>query len=444
MKKVTELLERYLMPIGSKLAANKALNAVRDGIAYAMPLVIVGSLTMLIANGFSIDSFKTWLIDNGTFDWLVKITNGTFGLMGLVAVFGIAYRYAQELKVDGVSAGIIALSGYVISTPTIMAKAGEGFPLTYMGAAGLFASILIALVSTVIFAWFMKKDIRIKMPDGVPPAVANSFAALIPGAVIVLLWGAIYAGLAATPMALIHGILQLVLGGPLSAFGGSLAGAIVVSIVTSLFWFIGVHGGNVTGAIMSPIWLGLMAENAKVYSQNADATMPHIVTQPFMDLFVYLGGGGATIGLVAAMILTAKSKEFKTLAKLITPPGLFNINEPTMFGTPVVLNVYLLIPFIFVPVINAIIAYVTMATGIVHATVGVVIPWTMPPIISGFLATGSHISGAVLQIVLFVLDTLLYIPFFKLVDRQRQVLEGQQVADETPEEVAFQEKVTEA
>lgn len=135
MKKVTELLERYLMPIGSKLAANKALNAVRDGIAYAMPLVIVGSLTMLIANGFSIDSFKTWLIDNGT-----------FGLMGLVAVFGIAYRYAQELKVDGVSAGIIALSGYVISTPTIMAKAGEGFPLTYMGAAGLFASILIAWV----------------------------------------------------------------------------------------------------------------------------------------------------------------------------------------------------------------------------------------------------------------------------------------------------------
>nr|WP_306463676.1 PTS transporter subunit EIIC [Weissella cibaria] len=142
--------------------------------------------------------------------------------------------------------------------------------------------------------------------------------------------------------------------------------------------------------------------------------------------------------MVAAMVLTAKSKEFKTLAKLITPPGLFNINEPTMFGTPVVLNVYLLIPFIFVPVINAIIAYVTMATGIVHATVGVVIPWTMPPIISGFLATGSHISGAVLQIGLFVLDTLLYIPFFKLVDRQRQMLEGEALADETSEEKAFE------
>jgi len=163
----------------------------------------------------------------------------------------------------------------------------------------------------------------------------------------------------------------------------------------------------------------LMAENAKVYAQNANAPMPHIVTQPFMDLFVYIGGGGATFGLVLALVLTAKSREFKTLGKLITPPGLFNINEPTMFGMPVVLNVYLLMPFIMVPVINAAISYVTMATGLVHATVGVVIPWTMPPIISGFLATGSHISGSVLQIVLIILDTVLYLPFFKVIDRQR-------------------------
>lgn len=309
-----------------------------------------------------------------------------------------------------------------------MAKAGEGFPINFMGAAGLFAAILISLVSTRIFTWFINKDIKIKMPDGVPPAVADSFAALIPGTVIILIWGLIYAGLAATSMGSIHGILQLVLGGPLSAFGGSLAGAIIVAVLTSLFWFIGIHGGNVTGAIMNPIWLGLMAENAKVYAQNADATMPHIVTQPFMDLFVYLGGGGATFGLVLALVLTAKSREFKTLGKLITPPGIFNINEPTMFGMPVVLNVYLLIPFIMVPVINAVISYVTMATGMVHATVGVVIPWTMPPIISGFLATGSHISGSILQIVLIILDTVLYLPFFKMIDRQRL---AQEAADET-------------
>jgi PTS system cellobiose-specific IIC component len=310
-------------------------------------------------------------------------------------------------------------------TPTVVDKTGaEAFPVTYMGASGLFAAILVSLVSARLFAWFMARDIRIKMPAGVPPAVAASFAALIPGIVIVALWTLVYVGLGATSMGSLHGILSELLGKPLSAFGGSLAGAIFVTILTSLFWFIGIHGGNVTGAIMSPIWLGLMAENAKVYAENANATMPYIVTQPFMDLFVYLGGGGATIGLVVAMLLTAKSKEYKTLSKLITPPGVFNINEPTMFGTPVVLNVYLIIPFVFVPVINAIIAYVLMATGVVHATVGVVIPWTMPPIISGFLATGSHISGAILQVGLLVLDTLLYLPFFKVIDRQKMAEEG--------------------
>jgi PTS system cellobiose-specific IIC component len=444
MQKVTGLLERYLMPVGAKLASNKALNSMRDGISYAMPLIIIGSITMLVANGFSINSFKEWLVDTGAFDVLAKVTNGTFGLMGFVAVFGIAYRYSRELGQDGMSAGVLSLASYILVTPNVVDKSGaEAFSLTYMGASGLFTAILVGLVTARIFAWFMARDIRIKMPEGVPPAVAASFSALVPGIVIIALWTVVYVGLAATPMGSLHGILSEILGKPLSAFGGSLAGAIVVTILTSLFWFIGIHGGNLTGAIMSPIWLGLMAENAKVYAQNADATMPHIVTQPFMDLFVYLGGGGATIGLVVAMLISAKSKEYKTLSKLITPPGIFNINEPTMFGTPVVLNVFLIIPFVFVPVINAIIAYVLMATGIVYATVGAVIPWTMPPIISGFLATGSHISGAILQVGLLILDTLLYLPFFKLIDRQKMAEEGL-VEDEALVEADGQVVETEA
>lgn len=420
MDNITKFLEKNLTPIGAKLGANKPLNAMRDGIALAMPLIIVGSLALLIANGFAIDSFKAWLTDTGVFNWLVQIYNATFGLMALVAVFGIAYRYAQSLDIDPVSNGILALASFVLLTPSITNKAGvAGVGFNFLGAGGLFAAILVGLVSTKIFQWFVKHNVQIKMPDGVPPAVSRSFEALIPGFVIIVLWALVYAGLALTPFGNIHQVLQVLLGKPLSAFGGSLIGAIVVTMLTSLFWFIGVHGGNLTGAIMSPIWLGLMAENAKVYAHNANATMPHIVTQPFMDLFVYLGGGGATIGLVICFLLTAKSAQFKTLSKLITAPGIFNINEPTMFGVPVVLNVKLVIPFVFVPVVNAIIAYTTMATGLVHAPVGIVIPWTMPPIISGFLATGSHISGAVLQIILLVLDTLLYLPFVRVADRDQ-------------------------
>ena len=421
MDNITKFLEKYLTPIGSKLAANRALNAIRDGIALSMPLIIVGSLVLLIANGFAIDSFKNWLVATGVFNWLVKVNNASFGLMGIVSVFGIAYRYAQALKIDPVSNGILALASFILLTPSIVTKDMlEGIGYNYLGASGLFAAILVSLITTKIFEWFVKHHIQIKMPDGVPPAVASSFAALIPGFVIIVFWGLIYAGLAATPFHDIHQILQIILGKPLSAFGGSLIGAVIVAMLTSLFWFIGIHGGNLTCAIMSPIWLGLMADNAKVYAKNANAVMPHIVTQPFMDLFVYIGGGGATIGLVISFWLVAKSTQFKTLRSLITAPGIFNINEPTMFGIPVVLNVKLLIPFLLAPALNAIIAYVAMSTGIVHATVGIVIPWTMPPIISGFLATGSHISGAVLQIFLLVLDTLLYLPFVKIIDLDQQ------------------------
>lgn len=418
--KVTQFLEKYLQPIGIKLAANKPLNAIRDGIALSMPLVIVGSMALLIANGFSIDAFKTWLMDTGVFDWLVKIVNSSFGLIGLVASFGIAYRYAESHGSDALSAGVLSLASFFLITPNLMGGTDglqTGIAYSYLGAGGLFAAILVALISTAIFNWFVKHNIRIKMPDGVPPAVSNSFAALIPGFVILVFWGLVYAGMAVTPFENVHQILQVLLGQPLSAFGGSLTGAIVVTILTSLLWFIGIHGGNITGAIMSPIWLALMAENLSAYQADPNAVMPHIVTQPFMDFFVYLGGGGATLGLVLAMWLVAKSARYKTLEKLITPPGIFNINEPTMFGVPVVLNVSLIIPFVMVPVINAIITYTAMATGLVHATVGVVVPWVTPPIISGFLATGSHISGAVLQVILIIIDVALYVPFMRNVDR---------------------------
>lgn len=441
MNKVMSVLEKYLMPIGGKLGSNKALSAVRDGIAYAMPLVLVGSMALLIANGFSIDAFKNYLIETGAFNWFARIYQGSFGIMALIAVFGIAQRYAEALDTDGNSAGVIALSAYIISTPSFFSFAdkaaltagtkSESFSFTYMGAAGLFGAILIGLITARIFAWFIKRDIRIKMPEGVPPAVSNSFAALIPGAVIIILFAAIFLGLQQTPMESIHGVLNALLGKPLSAFGGSLAGAIVVTILTSLFWFVGVHGGNITGAIMSPIWLGLMAVNADAYAKDPNAVMPHIVTQPFMDMFVYIGGGGATLGLVIALLIVAKSAKFKTLGKLIAPPSIFNINEPTMFGLPVVLNIYLLIPFILVPVINAIIAYTLMSMHIVATPVGIAIPWTMPPIISGFLATGSHISGAILQAGLLVLDVLLYLPFIKAQDRQELALE-----QNTNEEIA--------
>ncbi|MFT9029895.1 MAG: PTS sugar transporter subunit IIC [Leuconostoc pseudomesenteroides] len=429
MQRITDWLQKNLVPIGAKLSSIKALNAIRDGIALAMPLILVGSLAMIIRNfPTPNDMWVTWITANGVLNWLVKIIYGTFYLVGIVSVVGIAANYAKLLspKADGISAGVLALGGYFVSTPYLngangnqawgakVAIADQGIAYSATNANGMFAAIIIGLVSAAIYAWFLNHNITIKMPDSVPPAVGHSFAALIPGFVIILLWALLYALFQATGLVSIHNILQMILGDPLKAFGGSLIGAIVVAVLVSLFWFIGIHGGNLVGAIMSPIFLQLMQEN--VDAAKAGKALPEVITQPFMDNFVYIGGGGATLGLIIALAIFAKSKQNKAMRPLTLVPGIFNINEPTMFGLPVVLNVYLIVPFLIVPVMNVLISYFAMSSGLVARTTGTPVPWTMPPVISGFLATSS-ISGAVLQIVLILLDLLIWIPFFKVFDK---------------------------
>ncbi|MDR0899039.1 MAG: PTS transporter subunit EIIC [Lactobacillaceae bacterium] len=442
-------LEKWLVPFGSKLAGNSILSAIRDGIAVVIPLVMAGSIALIIKN-FPITSWTNWLAKDGLgfSNFLLQLYYGSFALMALVAVFGIAYAYAKRKNVDPLAAGIISLASYVITLPfsttiattaiksqstnakgvtNIVASAtGQGIDFTLLGSQGLFGAILVGLISAVIFTWFVTHKITIKMPETVPPAVANSFTALIPGVVILLFWDLIQAGLAATPMHSLNNMMTVILGQPLTVFGSSIWGVVIIVALNSILWFVGVHGGNITFAIMDPIYLALMAQNLQAY--EAHKAIPNIVSRPFMDNFIYLGGGGATLGLVIALTLFAKSRQYKTLKPLVMVPGIFNINEPTMFGVPVVLNVYLIIPFIVTPIVNALISYSAMAIGLVARTTGVALPWTLPPIVSGFLATSSW-TGAALQAVLIVLDILIWFPFLKISDNRELALENGEVKE---------------
>lgn len=219
-----------------------------------------------------------------------------------------------------------------------------------------------------------------------------------------------------------------ILAKPLDALGNTLIGTLVSIILVSLFWFVSIHGGNVVNTAMSPIWL-MQTDANRVLSQaagNLDLEHGgHIITQPFIDNFVYMGGG-AIIGLILCIgyLVWRKraSKQNEVLAPITIVPGLFNINEPTMFGLPVVLNVSLIIPFILAPMVNAIVTYIAMQTGIVPLCNGTVIAWTMPPIISGFLATGS-IAGSILQLVNIILDVLIYLPFMSALNKRQKIQE---------------------
>lgn len=431
MSKFNDALEKHLLPLATKLDSNKILISLRDGIIVAMPLIIIGSL-FLVISGIAIPGWIEWLEQQGIQQYLLKAVNGTFGLMGLVASFGVAHSIAKQYKTDGVSAGIIAMSAFLVVTPTVMSKgkaSEEAIPQIFMGSQGLFVALIIGIVSGLIFQWFINRDIRIKMPEQVPPAVSKSFSALIPGTVIIMLWLIIYIILDKLPFGNIHEVIVNTLGVPLSILGGSLIGTIILVGLNSMFWFVGIHGANVVNAVMQPIWLKNIDENRIAYQADPNGELPHIITQPFIDNFVFMGGGGSTIGLVIVIAIIAlkhkASKITKMMAPLTLTPGIFNINEPTLFGIPVVLNVRLIVPFILAPMINATITYFAMATGLVHLTNGTAMPWTMPPIISGFLATG-HISGSIVQIVCIIIDIVIYYPFYRALERYNLYMETQE------------------
>lgn len=423
MDKINEWLEKYLMPIAGRIGSNKILLSVRDGVTLAMPLIIIGSIFMIISS-FPIASWENWLKETGYAAYLTNITNGSFGIVALIASFGVANSMARQYNTDGVSAGVISLSSFIIATPDLVKTVGEdalhGVPYTYVGSQGLFVAIIIGLLTGYVFQWFINHNIQIKMPDSVPPAVSRSFSALIPGLCLLTFWGLIYLILDFVGIN-IHEIIIKVIGGPLSLLGATLGGTIVAIILNSLFWFVGINGGDAFNNILVPTWLQNSDINWTAFQAGTAASeLPHIVTYPFMYNFVYMGGGGATLGLVIVIALTARRKNTsqvtKTMAPLTLVPGIFNINEPAIFGIPLVLNLQLLIPFVLAPVVNAVVSYGAMATGIVPKTIGATIPWTMPPIISGFLATRS-IKGSILQIVCILLDICIYYVFYRAYEK---------------------------
>lgn len=415
MNKFLSFLENKLAPLGEKIGTQRHLWALREGIMMAMPLVLIGSFFVLIKD-FPITAWNDWLKSHWDLASLLNtMANNSFGLMALVTVFGIAYRLAESYDTDGPSSGVLALGAFLLMTPSIVDKADNlGIPYGMLGGKGIFAAIVVGMISAEIYRWFIQKKITIKMPESVPDVVSKSFSALIPGVVILILFAGTLKLIEVSGLGSLNNILSVIIGTPLGYIASTLPGTFVAVLLNSIFWFCGVNGGQVVGSVMNPLWIQYADDNR--IAQAAGEVLPHIVTAPFMDLFVYIGGGGATIGLALCLLFFSKSKEYKTLGKVSGIPALFNINTAILFTFPTVLNPIMLIPFVFTPIVNAIITYFSMAMGLVPYTTGVTLPWTTPPIIGGFLATGSW-QGAVLQVILVLISFMIYFPFFKAADR---------------------------
>ncbi|WP_159648332.1 PTS sugar transporter subunit IIC [Erysipelothrix aquatica] len=419
-----DTLERVLAPIAEKLSKNKVLSAIRDGFIISTPFIIVASIFLLIAN-FPIKGYPEFMASIFGAGWdrqLSSVVSATFDVISILTVVGIGYAFARELKVDRISGGVVALVSFLILTQTSYpeyvneaGKAFRGFSFGVLGSQGIFLAMIVALISVKIFAWVHHKGWIIKLPEGVPPAVMESFAALIPSAFVFVVFFLTRIGFSATSFEYAHVFIYKVLQAPLMGFGEFKAFDVIYQFLSNLFWFFGINGPAVTNTVFRPIHEAMTLANLSAF--EAGQPLQYIFTGPFRDFFSNFGGGGSTLSLVIVMMFFAKSQRLKQLGRLSIVPGIFGINEMIIFGLPVVLNPIIIIPFLFVPVINSILSTIMMTTGLIPLTTGIALPWTTPFFFSGWLSTGSIFAG-IFQIGLVVLDCFLYYPFFKILDKQ--------------------------
>lgn len=431
-------LEEKLMPMAAKISGNAHLQSIRDGFALAMPLLIIGSMFMLISN-FPIQSWmdllrSTEVNGNTIASYFSAATNATFTIMSIFVVIGIGYAYGGKLKVNQIFSGIVSLVAWFILMPFSFEFTPEGseealtvngLSFDWLGSKGVFIGIISAFLAVRIYKIIIDKGLVIKMPAGVPPTVGQSFAALLPAAFVMTAFVLIRFIFSLTPwdnaFNFVYSVLQL----PLQHIGGTLTAMILVYLFAHILWFLGIHGTNITDSMFMPILYALSVENlAKV---NAGQLPENIINVQFQNLFATYGGAGSTLSLLIVAVLIAKSKRLKQLSKLSILPAIFGINEPVIYGLPIVLNPLLMVPFILVPTINIIISYVTMNIGLVPIPNGVIMPWTTPPIVSGFLS--SNWQGAVLQLFLIVLGCLIYYPFVVAIDKNNLIQEAEQTSE---------------
>ncbi len=429
-----EFFQNTILPAVMKFVNTRGIRAIKDGLVYSMPLIIVGAVYLLLFQ-LPVESLANFVASTGAVPFLAHGYTSTFQITAIIAALGVAYQWAKNEGLEPFSAAIISLAVFLILIPDYIAGAGPdganvaGLDKTWLAGQGMIGAIIAGLLVGLVYSWFIKKDIRIKMPDGVPDGVAAAFTGLIPAAVLITGAVIVYALCETlfhtTPIELIYVFLQT----PLQGFGDSLVGVIVFETLIPLLWWFGVHGATVVGSVSSTIATTNNLENADIFQKliasgmsrsEAVAAMPanggHIFTDAFVNCFQAITGSGVTMGLVIFMVFFAKSAQMKQVGKLGLGSGIFNINEPILFGTPIVMNPQLFIPFVLAPVIGNALAYILTAIGFIPYTTGVTVPWTTPPILSGLLCIGWQ--GALMQIIELVISFFLYLPFARAVDNE--------------------------
>lgn len=421
-------LQNVLLSISSKVETNKYLGSIKEAFTMFVPFIIVGSfgsmLNILVSGANGLAQWVPWL--SNLSPAFTAINFVTISCMSLPIAFLIGYKLAEKENLPQLESGLIGLLSYLAVCPNTISTVVEGLkdPVVVnglgagvIGAQGLFVSMIMSMVAVKFFGLLTNIDaIKIKMPDSVPTGIARSFNILIPIFIIITAFsvgGCLFNTFTGNYLNVwIYNIIQL----PLQALANTTGGILVLALVNQLFWFLGIHGGMVIEGVRGPLSAAGLAENISAVQAGGVAT--NILTRGFWTSFVVVGGGGITLSLLIAIFIFSKREDHKSIAKFSLIPGICGINEPVVFGLPLVLNPIFAIPFILNSVIAAFIAVV--ATNIGFLTCGVLdCPPGLPVFVTGFISHGIH--GIIVQAIILIVTFIIWVPFVLMSNKQAKL-----------------------
>lgn len=414
VRKIGPILNKWTVKFSSMIL----VKTIAAGMARLLPVTIVGSVITLIAS-IPYDPYLQFLEQSGIKGYLTLGDTMTNGIITIYLVIALAYEMAKNYKKSQINAISISIVAFFLITPlttfTMKGEPVQAFTLTFLGSRGMFVGMITALLATRLYVLFMDKGFKINMHPSVPPAISGSFESLFPIVIISFLFICLSAIFSLTSFGDAHSFIYTILQKPLEGASGSLATMLIICFVGELFWWFGIHGSNVTSAITNTLYLPLAVANAQALATGQSPEF--ILNTYFLNIFK----GPRHLALACMLLWFTRSKQLKAIGKVAIVPGIFGISEPMKFGIPMVYNPIIFIPMTLASVMCISIAYFATIIGFLPV-IGINIPWSMPPVIGGFLAGG--FAGATIQAIQFIACLLLYYPFLKILDRQR-------VADET-------------
>ena len=434
---LSEAATEKLLIIADKISNQKYMSAIKNAFSTLMPVIITGAFCTLVTNVIcSTTTDGISLAKVSGFAWLEVLSPifnaanyATLNFFTIGAVVLIGLELGKKNGINTFAPAVIALCSYVACCPTTIdftlesgdiIQVADVFGKNYTAARGLFLGMVIAMISVEFFSWFVKSGkLKISMPDSVLGNVATSFNVLFPAMITIILCSAVNFGVTQLTGMTLYDIIYTMLQKPLEAVMQGLPGLLILMLVAQLFWVIGIHGNQIIKPVREPLLnAAIIANTDLVNSGNFVRGDLNIINMSFWDVYMSMGGSGVTIGLVVAIFLFSKREDYRGIAKLSLAPGIFNINETMTFGLPIMLNPIMAIPFIITPLITGAIAYFLTVIGFADVLV-YAIPWTTPPILSAWLATGGSMTAVITQLLCIAVSILIYIPFVMAANKQQ-------------------------